>query len=356
LSLSRIILVGNPDEVHVGAHLRNAAATLGVEAHFFDSTRAFEAPGWRRRVDWWTRGRRPTRLREFSDGVVRAAQELRPGAVLTTGIAPVDAAALRVLRGLGVLSLNFLTDDPWNPAHRAPWFMDALAQYDWVFSPRQANLADLASLEGPRVHYLQFAYAPEVHFPERLSSEAERRRYEADVMFAGGADADRVALVSTLTDHGLQVALYGGYWDKDAATRPHARGFVDAAGLRKATNGAAVCLCLVRRANRDGHSMRTFEIPAMDGCLLIEDTTEHRALFGEEDQAVVYFRSADEAASQAAALVNDEARRRRLAAASYRLVTAGPHTYADRLSELLRVAGEAHTENRSGRSRTLSRV
>jgi len=356
LSLSRIILVGNPDEVHVGAHLRNAAATLGVETHFFDSTRAFDAPGWRRRVDWWTRGRRPTRLREFSDGLARAARELRPDAVLTTGIAPVDTAALRILRDLGVMSLNFLTDDPWNPAHRAPWFMEALAEYDHVFSPRQANRADLESLAGPRVQYLQFAYAPEVHFPEAADREAERRRYEADVMFAGGADDDRVALVSTLIGRGLRVALYGGYWDKHPATRSHARGFVDAAGLRKATNGAAVCLCLVRRANRDGHSMRTFEIPAMDGCLLIEDTDEHRALFGEDDQAVVYFRSADEAARQAAALVNDADRRRRLAAASYRLITTGPHTYADRLSELLRIAMEARAENRSGRSRTLSRV
>lgn len=353
---NRILLVGNPNEVHVGAHLRNAAATLGVEAHFFDSTRAFDAPGWRRRVDWWTRGRRPTRLREFSDGLVRAAQELQPGAVLTTGIAPVDTAALHRLRELGVMSLNFLTDDPWNPAHRAPWFLDALCQYDSVFSPRQANLAELESLDGPSVHYLPFAYAPEVHFPERVGGESERRRYDADVMFAGGADADRIALVSRLIGQGLEVALYGGYWDKDASTRPFARGFVDAAGLRKATNGAAVSLCLVRRANRDGHSMRTFEIPAMAGCLLIEDTAEHRALFGDNDQAVVYFRSADEAANHAVALVQDPSRCRRLAAASYRLITTGPHTYADRLSELLRIAMEARTENRSGRSRTLSRV
>ena len=219
-----------------------------------------------------------------------------------------------------------------------------------------ANLPDLEALGGPRVSYLPFGYAPGVHFAERPVDEAERDQYDADVMFAGGADADRVSLVSALIRGGLDVALYGGYWDNDPSTRRHARGFVNAAGLRKATAAAKVCLCLVRRANRDGHSMRSFEVPAMGGCVLAEDTPDHRGIFGDENRAAVFFGGPDEATDKARSLVKDIDRCQRLAAASHRLVTAGGHTYADRLAEIVRLASENHAEDRPGRSRTLSRV
>jgi spore maturation protein CgeB len=352
----RLLIVGNPDEVHVGSHLLDAAARLGIDARLVDSMRAFDAPVWRRRMDWWMRGRRPTRLRDFSADLVREAEASRPDVLLTTGISPVDRSALVRLRGLGVLTLNFLTDDPWNPAHRAPWFMQALPYYDVVFSPRRANIAELEALEGPRVRYVRFAYAPSVHFPAAAANDDEPAGDEADVLFAGGADPERVAVVSALIHAGMSVALYGGYWDRDPVTRPYACGFVDAAGLRRATSAAKVSLCLVRHANRDGHSMRSFEIPAMGGCLLAEDTPDHRHLFGDESGAAVYFNSTEAAVQKARDLVRDAARRHELAAAAHCLVTTGRHTYADRLSEMLWFATESYVENRAGRSRTLSRV
>jgi spore maturation protein CgeB len=352
----RLLLVGNPSEVHVGSHLRRAAQALEIDAEFCDSTEAYAAQAWRQKVEWWARGHRPARLREFSDAVTRAAALARPRYLLTTGIAPLDSDALEAIGALGVVRLNFLTDDPWNPAHRAPWFLDALRHYDHVFSPRHANLADLGTLEGPRTSYLPFGYAPDVHFPQDPVGDEERRRFEADVMFAGGADADRVDLLSAFIRSDLRVALYGGYWEKSAATRPYARGFVDAVGLRLATRGAKVCLCLVRHANRDGHTMRSFEAPAMGGCLLVEDTADHRALFGDPNAAVAFFGRPDEAVTQARRLAQSAADRTALAAASHHLVTSGRHAYSDRLAEMLRIASESCAEDRSGRSRTLSRV
>jgi hypothetical protein len=48
--------------------------------------------------------------------------------------------------------------------------------------------------------------------------------------------------------------------------------------------------CPVRRASRDGHIMRSFEIAAVGGCMLAQDIDEHREIFGSEGEAVVYFR------------------------------------------------------------------
>lgn len=331
-----LLIVGNPSETHVGAHLQHAAAARGLDARLIDVAAAFDAPGWRRKFDWWVRGRRPSRLRAFGEAVIASAAEVRPQYLLATGIAPLDRRTLDALGRLGIVRMNYLTDDPWNPSHRAPWFLDALFAYDRIFSPRQANLDDLRALGGPAVTYLPFAYAPEIHFPE-TPPDTERETFDDDVFFAGGADADRAPVLTALARAGLRVGLYGGYWDRytrDVASR----GLLDACGLRRATGGAKVCLCLVRRANRDGHSMRTFEIPAMGGCVLAEDTADHRRLFGEEGRAAVYFTTPAEAVEKARALVADEGLRRRLAACAHRLVTGGRHTYADRLTTALALA------------------
>jgi len=351
-----VLLVGNPEPTHVGGHLLAGARRAGVPMRLCDAREAYEGPAWRRHVAWWARGHRPAKLLEFGRTVVAAARDWPPGILLATGLAPLDRSALDALGELGVVRINFLTDDPWNPAHRAPWFIDALARYDHVFSPRRANLGDLEALTGPAVSYLPFAYNPDEHYPAEALDATERARYDADVAFAGGADEDRVAVMATLANAGLALGLYGGYWDRHVATRAAARGHVDAAGLRKAIAGARVALCLVRRANRDEHAMRTYEVAAMGGCMLVERTTEHEALFGPDGEAVRYFSTPEEAAGRARALLADADERARLSRAVRQLVTAGAHTYADRLATMLaRAAGDVH-EDRAGHPGTLSRV
>src|SRR5690606_33955463 len=96
-----------------------------------------------------------------------------------------------------------------------------------------------------------------------------------------------------------------------------------------------VALCLVRRANRDGHVMRSFEIPAIGACMLTEDTQEHREIFGEEGNAVVYFRSCDEMIEKLDWLLNHVSERQRLAKTAHELIVNGHHAYKDRLVSML---------------------
>jgi len=92
--IDRLLIVGNADEVHVGAHFLKAARQLAIAVQFRDSSAAFGTSTWRQRVDWWARGRRPSRLREFSAEVVRDVDQFRPSHLLTTGIAPLDGEAM----------------------------------------------------------------------------------------------------------------------------------------------------------------------------------------------------------------------------------------------------------------------
>jgi spore maturation protein CgeB len=330
----KLLLVANPDPIHIGAHFLHAAEALGIATAVCDLTEAYEGPLWRNRVNWWARGRKPTRLEAFSAKVLEACRNQRPTWLLATGIAPIEEAALREIGKLDVLRLNYLTDDPWNPAHRAPWFLRAAPQYDYIFSPRRATLGDLRRLGCMSACYLPFAYASELHFPE-APANGERVRLASDIIFAGGADRDRVPYMEALIQAGFGVALYGGYWERYVQTASAARGQADASTLRKAVNAAKVSLCLVRRANRDGNVMRTFELPAMGACLLTEDTEEHREIFGEDGEAVAFFRTHEEMVEKLRWLLAHEDVRRRLREAAHRIITTGRNTYRDRLEAML---------------------
>jgi hypothetical protein len=330
----RVLIVGHPATTQLGRHLLDAATTLELETAFADTADAYSGSGLKRRILWRLAGHRPARLRAFGAAVLARVRHERPDVVIATGIAPLDGETLLAIGREGIRRVNFLTDDPWNRAHRAPWFLAALPHYDHVWSPRHANMHDLRRAGVRRVDYLSFGYNPAVHWIEKAVDD-ERQQYDADVLLAGGADADRVAWVSPLLRAGFAVALHGGYWNRYAATRRHDRGFLDAQGLRRATVSARVCLGLVRRANRDGHSMRTFEVPAMGGCLLAERTSDHERLFGHEGEAVLYVESPADAVSKVRWLRANASERDRLARAAHAVVTGGRHTYGDRLAVML---------------------
>jgi len=330
----RLVIVGDPQPTHVGHHLQMAAGELGIQSQVADTRQAFGGSALKQRLMWWA-AKRPSRLAAFSAQVLDLVTRERPDIVLATGIAPLDAATLQAMGTLGVHRINFLTDDPWNPAHRTPWFLSALPHYDQVWSPRHANMHDLRLAGVRRVGYLPFAHNPKVHFPEAVADDDQRHVLQADVLIAGNADPDRVALVTPLIRAGLRVALYGDYWSRYRTTASSARGRLDAQGLRQATGEARVCLGLVRRANRDGHSMRTFEVPAMGGCLLAEKTSDHERLFGRAGEAVLYFNGADDVVSQVRWLIDHRAERDRLAAAARARIVNGPHAYRDRLAVML---------------------
>lgn len=338
-SACKLLIVGNPDPVHVGSHLLHAARELGLAVEICDSNEAFNASWPVAKFNWKFRGHRPSHLDGFSQKVVETCGRLQPTWMISTGISPISDWAIEKIGLLGTKRLVFLTDDPWNPAHLAPWFMKTLPLYDAVFSPRRANLDDLRQVVGNRVSYLPFAYAPELHYPEPPADASEENQFASDIIFIGGADADRVSIVDPLIRAGFNVALYGGYWGRFQETKAHNRGHADPQTARKAIGGAKVALCLVRQANRDGHSMRTFETPAIGACLLMEKTDEHQEIFGQELQTAAYFVDTDEMVDKTRWLLRNEAERSRLSRLSYQLITNGGHTYRDRLHRMLSMSG-----------------
>lgn len=330
----RILFVGTTGTYHLGAYFHKAADELGLDAHMIDARAAFDAPRWWLRVNWHLLGHRPPNLRTFSKEVLATGQRLQPDLVIFVGFAPITLQALQALRTQGIRCATYLADDPWNAVHRSRRVLSMLPYYDHIFTPRQANLAQLRALGVP-TSYLPFAYQPEHHFIERPPA-ADANRYNCDLMFYGGGDHDRLAIIEPLIEAGFRVRLYGGYWERFPHMRPHAHGIVVGSALRHAVACAKVSLCLVRSANRDGHVMRTYEVPAMGGCMLTEDTAEHRAILGDEgEETTRYFTTAQQAIEQLHRLLADAPQRQRLAERAHARITSEPNTYQDRLKTLL---------------------
>jgi spore maturation protein CgeB len=329
-----IAIVGAFDGPHLGSSFSRAGADLGLTPVCFDLAEAFATGRIRRSLSWRLCDHRPPLLATFSARVAEQCQKIRPAFLLSTGTAGPERQDLEAIRRLGTVMMNYSCDDPWNQNLASKWHFDSLPAYDLVFTTRRANMDDLRRLGCADVRYLPFGYDPEV-----FNSPANAEENGApDVLFVGAGDRDRAGFMSEFARSGSRLALVGDYWDRFPRLRQYALGKKLPREICALTAVAKVNLCLVRRANRDGHVMRSFEIPAIGGCMLAEDTAEHRDIFGVDGECVRYFRNARDAAEIARRLIEATAERWRMTAALRDRVANEDNTYRARLAAMLHAA------------------
>jgi hypothetical protein len=276
--------------------------------------------------------------------LVAEAVAFVPDVVLVVKGAHVPRSCLRqIKRRTGAVLVNFATDDPFNARTSSRQWLSTLPEYDIVCTPRRANIGDLQALGIPEVHFVPFGYKPDVHFPETPRDAAEQARFHSDVCFIGGADADRLVYFENLVRDlpGVKLALYGGYWNRSPRLAPFWRGFAVGREFRLAVGGAAISVNLVRRANRDDHVMRTFEIPACGGCMLTEPTSTHRKLFREGREAF-FFDSPTSFVRSIQSLLDDPGAREHAAHAARVAIQNTGHRYDERLLTIVQLAVPQH--------------
>jgi hypothetical protein len=189
------------------------------------------------------------------------------------------------------------------------------------------------------VRYVRFGYKSSVHFFDPPVVQNEWKRFGADVAFAGEADADRLpffrSLVGAIPD--LNLALYGGLWNRDRQLGRYFRGRVQDRDFRMALGGAKIVVNLVRRENRDDHVMRTFEGPACGAFMLHQRTESHLEVF-REGQEAAFFESSDELIDKVRYYLTHEHERERIRQAGHARTVSGGNSYRDRLEEIFRAA------------------
>jgi spore maturation protein CgeB len=270
-------------------------------------------------------GRRPLTQGAYNRWLRTMVTIAKPDLVLVVKGAYITPDTLRFIKSQGAVLVNYATDDPFNEKTNTPDLLEGMPLYDLYACTKRAIMGDIPT----RTAFVPFAYNPAKHFPEKSD-------IQTDVVVVGGADEDRVPYVEAVAKTGCGLSLYGGYWERFPHLKQYACGFVRDERYRAVLGGAKIVLCFVRKANRDGHAMRSFETPACGAFMLAERTAEHQEFF-EEGHEAEFFESPDELAEKVTYFRFHNIRRKYIARNGYEKVTEGHHTYADRLEEIVRL-------------------
>lgn len=318
--------------------LAAVAGERGYEWLVFDEAHWARPSSFPQRVARRLVPRLDSNIRHLNAAFLAMTKRLAPDIILVVKGAylwPETLSAVRQ-RTKAVL-VNYFPDDPFNPRASNQWILDSIPLYDLFVSTVPAAKDDLHRRGARSVLVLPFGYKPSVHYVERPQAPEEQQTFLSDVVFAGDRDEERAAYVGELVRAvpGVRLHLYGNGWDCSREFRRYHRGIALGRNYRLALGGATIALNILRRANRSCFNMRTFEIPACGAFQLATRSTEHRALF-TEDQEAAFFESAEEMVEKIRYYLLHDCQRQAIAEAGNRRLLADGHRYEDRLTAIFR--------------------
>lgn len=268
----------------------------------------------------------------------RAAGKLKPDLVLVVKGVGIWPGTLKYIKeNCKSILVNYATDDPFAFKSTQPELVQSISFFDLYACTKRAIMDDVRNAGCQHVEFVPFAYHPELHYPDRPQGDLELRKFSSDVVFIGGGDQNRRSHMQALARiPEIRLHIYGGFWDRYPELRRYHYGFALGKDFRLALSGAKVAPGFVRHSNRDGHSMRTFEVPACGAFLLAERTAEHQEFF-EEDKEAVFFTSTEELISKTIYYVKSDSDRSRIAEFGYHRTVSGKNTYLDRLMKIMSI-------------------
>ena len=334
----KLMIIGNSGGTNVGSSFERAGKLYGHKVRVVSPS--FKKPLSKliNSINWHFRGRLPAYLKNIDKKIEHEIYAYKPHVIITVGISPPGERVVSLIKSMNIKLINYLTDDPWQIGYTSKWFLETLPYYDYVFCTKTNLMIDINKLCPNKGVFLKFGF-------DSLFYGANPRFNKKNVVahqifFAGGGDSDRVPIIKSLVNSGFNVKLNGSSWKKDPDIISCFNGHATPEQLAISTFNADISLILVRRANRDGHVMRSFEAAASAACMLVEDTMEHREIFGGDGECVVFFNCNEQMISRARWLLDHPEERVRLRHAVYRrIVLEGKNTYSDRLRTILETVG-----------------
>ena len=274
----------------------------------------------RRSWEWWG----------FQRQLLEQIKAHPPQLVLVTGILPLSPAVFQAIHERGGQIVNYLTDDPWNPIHRRRCFLGNLPHYDHIFSTKQALRQRLKAAGVRSTSWLPFAYDPELHHPPQQPTSAG-----ADVLFVGTGAEERLPWLNAISNlSGVSCQLHGNNWDRYPTPGWQRDDAVTGEAYCNAIGSARIVLGMLRQANGDLSTDRSYEIGAIGGCGLYQNSSEHRALLpGYPDEG--FFSNPEELRARVTHLLAHPELQRRLRQLGSEALRSEDHTYGARLRSIL---------------------
>ncbi len=195
----------------------------------------------------------------------------------------VTAEIAQLLRRHAKRLINYSIDDPLGgrDGARSSVYRRNLSVYDMCVVMRAPNVEEARRLGARKVLRVYMSADEVAHAPRELT-EADKRDWGSDVLFLGTWFPERGPFLLGLIDRGINLTIRGANWSKApewAKLRGHWKGgHVNGDEYAKAIQCAKVNIGLLSKGNRDEHTTRSLEIPALGGLLCAERTAEHMAM------------------------------------------------------------------------------
>lgn len=256
----------------------------------------------------------------------------------------IHPAVLKRIKDRGVRLVNYNADHPLEFFGRGSGnanVRDSIALFDLyiTYSEQIANQLRAAH-HGLNVAVLPFGHEVDDAQLDALSGEDETMR----ACFVGNPDQYRSAAIQQLAAAGIPVDVYGFDWPGHLPRQDNIAIFgpVHGVEMMRTLRRYRLQLNVFRPHNIGSHNMRSFEVPAVGGIMLAQDSAEHRAFFKPGRDAFYFEKPADmveqahkilELPRQKASEIRNNARARTLVLESH---------YADRAAQALQLLKALH--------------
>jgi len=336
---NRLLIVGNTSaDYHVGAMFLRSAKDLGIDVRTCNTNIETYAPSMSSifgKLFFKVAGKRPIESWKFNRNLAEEIHKFRPQIIFVTGIFPLQNIVFEAVKQINAKIVNYLTDYPWNPFHYSARFLENLKCYDLICSTKSQILSELRSYGVNKAEFTPFAYDPFLHHVPQGHSPTERDKFNADIVFIGTGDRERLPYLNALSAiDNLDLRIYGGRWENIVVNKWKKSPPIFASELRLATFSAKIVLGIVRKRNLDQSTMRTFEIPACGGCGIYEDTQEHREILaGYPDYG--FFSSPEDLADKCQWLLEHPIEREEMRKLGIQIIVNDSNTYTSRLKTIL---------------------
>jgi spore maturation protein CgeB len=302
----------------------------------------------------------------INESVIATARDFKPDLVWADKQEFLRPETLHGLRVSGTRLVSFTPDPYFTLTWKRTPLMDAsMREFDVFVYCKSYEKADYEAL-GKQMIYMPLGYCDEVHRPVPSIDPC----WHCDVGFLGGWEPRRERLLHQAATAGVDLKIWGGYWeflnDGRATIRrriilkqlagaepfsihrdPILRSCINGGEVygddyARALSGAKIGLGFLRKVCPDQHTTRTFEIPACGSMLLADRTEEHREFFQEGKEAE-FFDSVDEMVDKVRFFSAQEDARAEIATAGRRRCETSGYSYLERMRLTVKQLGRSRT-------------
>ena len=319
----------------------NALRRLGHRVEHVDLRQLLHSSPWVDRITWHFGGNlfSPWIIQGLKDRLVGKSYDI----CYVDGGEWVTPKVIALLRKYTNKVINYNIDDPLGSRDGARYsaYRNSLPDYDLCVVMREENVVEAKNLGAKNVMRVYMS-ADEIAHTPKILDEKDHVQWDSEVLFLGTWMPERGPLLLDLVRCGIPLTIRGTRW-QNAPEWPSLKSFWKGGALTgedyaKAIQCAKINLGLLSKGNRDLHTTRSMEIPALGGLLCAERTEEHLQMY-KEGQEALFWKDADECADMCRYVLADENRRQEIAVAGHQRIIMNGYYNERTLASILATAG-----------------